>query len=55
MLNDASPKTKELVTYMMSEGYLDWLESRRARCLLVPALGQSEGVRRWLDQAQRRR
>jgi multiple sugar transport system substrate-binding protein len=25
VLNDASPKTKELVTYMMSEGYADWL------------------------------
>ena len=25
MLTDASPKTKELVTYMMSDGYLDWL------------------------------
>ena len=25
VLTDASPKTKELVTYMMSEGYLDWL------------------------------
>ena len=25
VLTDASPKTKELVTYMMGEGYLDWL------------------------------
>ena len=25
VLTDASPKTKELVTYMMSDGYLDWL------------------------------
>ena len=25
MLKDASPKTKDLVTYMMSDGYLDWL------------------------------
>jgi multiple sugar transport system substrate-binding protein len=25
VLKDASPKTKELVTYMMSEGYMDWL------------------------------
>ena len=25
VLKEASPKTKELVTYMMSEGYLDWL------------------------------
>lgn len=25
VLNDASPKTKELVSYMMSDGYLDWL------------------------------
>ncbi len=26
VLNDASPKTKDLVTYMMSDGYLDWLK-----------------------------
>jgi multiple sugar transport system substrate-binding protein len=25
VLTDASPKTKDLVTYMMSEGYMDWL------------------------------
>lgn len=25
VLTDASPKTKELITYMMSEGYMDWL------------------------------
>jgi multiple sugar transport system substrate-binding protein len=25
VLTDASPKTKDLVTYMMSDGYLDWL------------------------------
>ena len=25
ILKDASPKTKDLVTYMMSDGYLDWL------------------------------
>ena len=25
MLHDASPKAKDLVTYMMSDGYLDWL------------------------------
>ena len=25
VLTDASPKTNELVTYMMSEGYMDWL------------------------------
>jgi multiple sugar transport system substrate-binding protein len=25
VLKDASPKTKELVTYMMSDGYMDWL------------------------------
>ena len=38
VLKDASPKTKELVTYMMSDGYLDWLAiARRERCPLVPA------------------
>jgi multiple sugar transport system substrate-binding protein len=26
ILKDASPKTKDLVTYMMSDGYLPWLE-----------------------------
>ena len=26
VLNDASPKTKDMVTYMMSDGYLDWLK-----------------------------
>ena len=26
VLNDASPKTKELITYMMSDGYVDWLK-----------------------------
>jgi multiple sugar transport system substrate-binding protein len=26
VLNDASPKTKDLVTYMMSDGYVDWLK-----------------------------
>ena len=26
VLNDASPKTKDLVTYMMTDGYLDWLK-----------------------------
>src|SRR5215204_2269215 len=26
VLNDASPRTKELVTYMMSDGYTDWLK-----------------------------
>jgi multiple sugar transport system substrate-binding protein len=25
VLNDASPKAKDLVTYMMSDGYVDWL------------------------------
>jgi multiple sugar transport system substrate-binding protein len=25
VLNDANPKTKELVSYMMSDGYLEWL------------------------------
>jgi multiple sugar transport system substrate-binding protein len=25
VLNDASPKTKELITYLMSDGYVDWL------------------------------
>jgi multiple sugar transport system substrate-binding protein len=25
VLNDASPKTKELVSYMMSDGYMEWL------------------------------
>jgi multiple sugar transport system substrate-binding protein len=26
VLNDASPKTKDLVTYMMGDGYVDWLK-----------------------------
>ena len=26
VLNDASPKTKDLITYMMSDGYVDWLK-----------------------------
>ena len=49
VLKDASPKTKELVTYMMSDGYMDWL------AIAPEGKMPAEGILRGLDRAQRRR
>jgi hypothetical protein len=38
ILKDANPKTKDLVKYMMSDGYMDWLAiAPEGKIPLVPA------------------